>query len=1022
MRKLLLVIALTFSSFFLYAQTFNVKGVVTDAATGETLPGVNVIVKNASKGDVTDFDGNYRIPSVQKGAVLVFSYLGYETKEVIVDKETINVALTESSEKLDEIVVIGYGTQRKKEVTGAVSVVSAEAIADMNPVRVEQAIQGQVAGVNITSTSGAPGAALNIRIRGVSTNGNNAPLILVDGARITNLNAINPSDIESINILKDATAGIYGVQAANGVILITTKSGKKNTDFKYNLHVVGGFMQTTRRLPMLNATEYALLANEAFAANAEPLPFPDVSNLGAGTDWQDAIFQDAYIVTTEASVTKGNEKSNVRLSLGNTSQDGIVGGGKSTFSRTNIRLNYDLDITEKLKLKTSNFSSHVVSRDISRNALGSVLFNAVNMPATTSIRNTDGSLTYAPTTGVGIEVINPVAQVENTFNKTWEDRFSGSYWLTYDVSDHLSVEGRMQFNYGVVRAKSYSPEAFFGAGKVFNTVVDEASLLDSTNNTVVNESKTEYKDYIFDAFVKYERQFGDHDLKALLGMSVSRSQGVFLLNQTGFGANGTTFRDFSVSTADSFQDNLELNNTPRQFFDSRLLSYFARVQYSYKDRYLLSAVIRRDGSSIFGPANKFGYFPSASLGWVISDEPFFGESEIVNLLKFRTSAGIIGNDQIEQAFGFVSLINGEATYVFDDILTFGQAIGNISNPEIRWEKQKTLDIGLEIGLFDKVDITTDFFVRETEDLLVQPQVSGILGTGAPGSGPPFINAGTVQNRGVEFSISYRDNIGDDFNFNVNYNFTTLQNEVLFVGTESGFIPGGSFGVGQEPPSRMEAGFPIGYFFGLQTDGIFQNQAEVNAHATQANAAPGDLRYVDQNGDGVINGDDRVNLGDPFADISMGLNISMNYKNFDFSAYAFASLGNEIVRNYERNQPLTNRTVYYLDRWTGEGTSNTFPRVTTGANSNNLFSDFYVEDGSFLRLQTVQLGYNLGDKTLSKLGLSSARIYLSALNLFTLTKYRGFDPTVTVSEPIGAGIDGGFYPNPKQFLFGVNVNF
>lgn len=976
MRKLLLVLALTFSSMFLYAQTFNIKGVVTDAVTGETLPGVNVIVKDGAKGDVTDFDGNYKIASVPKGAVLVFSYLGYTTKEVVVDKEIINVALEESAEKLDEIVVIGYGTQRKKEVTGAVSVVSAEAIADMNPVRVEQAIQGQVAGVNITSTSGAPGAALNIRIRGISTNGNNAPLILVDGARITNLNAINPSDIESINILKDATAGIYGVQAANGVILITTKSGKKNSDFKYNLHVFGGFMQTTRRLPLLNATEYALLANEAFAANAEPLPFPDVSNLGAGTDWQDAIFQTAYIVNTEASVTKGNEKSNFRLSLGNSSQDGVIGGGKSTFSRTNIRLNYDLDITEKLKLKTSNFSSHVVSRDVARNELGSVLFNAVNMPATTAIRESNGSLSFAPTTGVGIEVVNPVAQVENTFNKTWEDRFSGSYWLTYKAMDHLTVEGRMQFNYGVVRAKSYSPEAFFGAGKVFNTVVDEAALLDNNNTTVVNESKTEFKDYIFDAFVKYEREFEDHDLKALLGMSVSRSQGVFLRNQTGFGANGTTFKDFSIGTSDSSQDNLALNNTPRQFFDSRLLSYFARVQYSYKDRYLLSAVIRRDGSSIFGPANKFGYFPSASLGWVVSDEPFFGESDVVNLLKIRSSAGIIGNDQIQQAFGFVSLINGEATYVFDDILTFGQALGNISNPEIRWEKQKTLDIGVEVGLFDKVDVTADFFVRETEDLLVQPQVSGVLGTSAPGSGPPFINAGTVQNRGVEFSISYKDDIGEDFNFNINYNFTTLENEVLFVGTESGFIPGGSFGVGQEPPSRMEAGFPIGYFFGLQTDGIFQNQTEVDAHATQANAAPGDIRYRDQNGDGVINGDDRVNIGDPIADINMGLNISMNYKNFDFSAYAFASLGGDIVRNYERNQPLTNRTVYYLDRWTGEGTSNTFPRVTTGANSNNLFSDFYVEDGSFLRLQTVQLGYNLGDKVLDKLGLSNARIYMT----------------------------------------------
>jgi TonB-linked SusC/RagA family outer membrane protein len=999
-----------------------VKGVVTDAVTGETLPGVNVIVKNATKGDVTDFDGNYKIAAVPKGAILVFSYLGYETKEVVVDKETINVALQESSEKLDEIVVIGYGTQRKKEVTGAVSVVSAEAIADMNPVRVEQAIQGQVAGVNITSTSGSPGAGLNIRIRGISTNGNNAPLILVDGARITDLNSINPSDIESINILKDATAGIYGVQAANGVILITTKSGRRNSDFKFGFTTFGGFQQTTRRIPLLNATEYALLANEAFAANAEPLPFPNVSNLGGGTDWQDEIFQTAYILNSEFNASKGYENANLRFSIGNSVQNGIVGGGKSTFDRTVARLNFDIQLTEKLKLQSSNSYTYIVSRGIAQNALGSVLFNAVNMPATTPVRNSDGSLAYAPTTGVGIEVINPVAQVENTFNKNWNDRFSGSYWLTYAATDHLSVEGRFQFNYGVSRFKSFSPEVFFGAGKVFNTVVDEASLFDANNNTVINEGKTEFKDYIFDAFVKYERTFGDHDLKALFGMSASREQGVLLSNQTGFGANGSSFRDFSVETADSSQDNLALNQTPRRFFDVRLLSYFARVQYSYKGKYLFSGVVRRDGSSRFGPENKFGYFPSGSLGWLISDEEFFGESDVVNLLKFRTSAGVIGNDRIDNAFGFLSLLNGEATYVFDDLLTFGQSIGNISNPEIRWEKQKTFDVGLEIGLFDKIDITTDYYIRRTEDLLVPPQVSGTLGVSAPGSGPPTINAGTVENKGLEFSITYKDNIGDDFNFNINYNFATLENEVLFVGTESGFLAGGSFGVGQEPPSRMEAGLPIGYFLGLQTNGIFQNQAEVDSHATQANAAPGDLRFVDQNGDGVINNDDRVNIGDPNPDLTMGLNISFEYKNFDLSAYAFASLGNDIVRDYERNQPLTNRSVYFLDRWTGEGTSNTFPRVTTGANSNGLFSDFYVEDGSFMRLQTVQLGYTLGEKVLDKLGLDSARFYVTGMNLLTLTKYRGFDPTTSTGAPIGGGIDNGLYPLPKQYLLGVNLNF
>ena len=510
-------------------------------------------------------------------------------------------------------------------------------------------------------------------------------------------------------------------------------------------------------------------------------------------------------------------------------------------------------------------------------------------------------------------------------------------------------------------------------------------------------------------------------LRHFLGMSVFRSQGVNLRNVLGFGANGTSFSEYSVAGSDRSQDNLALANRSRRFFDSRLLSYFSRLQYSYEGKYLLSAVIRRDGSSNFGPQNKFGFFPTGSVGWIASDESFLEDSSTINFLKFRASYGIIGNDRIA-SFRYLSLVNGEGVYVFNNQLSFGQALGSIANPEIRWEKQKPFDVGVDIGLFDKVDITVDYFNKKTEDLLVQPEVSGILGATAPGSGGPLVNAGTVENEGIEFSINYKETIGEDFKFNLNYNFTTLKNEVLYVGSDTGILQGGSFGVGQDPPSRMEAGFPIGYFYGLQTNGIFQNQAEVDAHATQANANPGDIRFVDQNEDGLINGDDRINIGDPIPSITMGLNLSFDYKSFDFNMYAFASIGNEIVRNYERNQPLTNRSVYFLDRWTGEGTSTTFPRVTTGSTSNTLFSDFYVEDGSFARLQNIQLGYTFSDDSLMGTGIDKLRFYLSASNLVTLTKYKGFDPTTSNGAPIGGGIDQGFYPSPKTFLIGFNVNF
>jgi hypothetical protein len=355
---------------------------------------------------------------------------------------------------------------------------------------------------------------------------------------------------------------------------------------------------------------------------------------------------------------------------------------------------------------------------------------------------------------------------------------------------------------------------------------------------------------------------------------------------------------------------------------------------------------------------------------------------------------------------------------------FGVATGIIANPEIRWEKQKTFDVGFDTRVLNNtVDITVDYYKRRTEDLLVTPQVSGLLGPTAPGAAAPVVNAGIVENSGLEFSIGYTEDFGDNFKFSARYNLTTINNEVISVSDGVDFIPGGGFGIGQDPPSRMEAGKPIGYFRGFKTAGIFQNQEQVdNSPTINDNVQPGDLIFVDINNDGIIDDDDRTDIGNPIPDVTMGLNLSLEYKNFDFIAYAFATLGNEIVRNYERNQPLTNRTVYYLDRWRGAGTSNSFPRVTTGANSNILFSDFYVEDGSFVRLQNVQLGYSLSDDALENMGLSRLRFYVSVQNLFTLTEYQGYDPTTTSGAPIGGGIDNGFYPNPRTFLLGMNLKF
>ncbi|MFV9483690.1 SusC/RagA family TonB-linked outer membrane protein [Christiangramia sp. ASW11-125] len=1006
MRKFTCLLILFLSGFFgAYAQSFSVSGTITDENKMPLL-GVNVIVKNESRGTTTDFDGNYTIQNISSGDVLQFSYLGFQTQEITVnDQQTINVTLQTDSEALNEVVVIGYGTQSRKEITGAVSVVGSETIEDLNPARVEQALQGRVAGVNITSTSGSPGSASTINIRGISTNGDNRPLILVDGNVIEDLSVINPNDIESINVLKDATAGIYGVRAANGVILITTKTGSYNADLQVEFDAYTGVQQTTRRLPALNATEYAVIVNEAYAAAGQNPPYPNYRNLGEGTDYQDEVFTTAPMSDMNLNISGGGDRSKYSFGASYFNQDGIVGGSKSNYDRFTGRVNYNLEIIDNLKLNLSGIYTNSNRKTLAENALGSVLFNAVNMNPNIPVRDADGNFSLAE--GLGNEVVNPLAQINNAFNDTRVDKISGVGGLEYTIWDKLTAKTQFQFNYSEVDGRYFSPEVFYGSGKVFN--VDR-------NN--VTENFEIYRDYTWDNFLTYNDSFGDHNLKWLLGMSVFKTTGD-LASLTGFELPSNEYGSARVSNAAEVVDNYQNGGDT---FDTRLLSYFTRVQYDYQGKYLFSGLIRRDGSTAFGPENKFGWFPSASVGWVISDEDFINDNGALNFLKLRGSYGIIGNDRIP-AFRYASLLNGEGAYVFNDEIIFGKASGALGNPEIKWEKQKTLDIGLDARFFNSsIDVTIDYFKKKTEDLLVIPQVSGILGVAAPGSSAPFVNGGGVENEGLEFSIGYNQVVNDNFKFNVNYNLTALRNEVLYVNSESGFIPGGVFGIGQEPPSRMEPGKPIGYFYGLETNGIFQTQAEVDAAATQANAAPGDIRFVDQNGDGVIDSDDRTDIGDPIPDLTMGANIGFTFKNWDFNAYAFASLGNDIVRNFERNQPNTNRTNAFLGRWTGPGTTDSFPRVTVGATSNNQFSDFFVEDGSYLRLQNVQVGYTLDSDLIANTGVEKFRVYASVNNAFTLTEYSGYDPSASNGAPIGGGIDQGFYPVPRIYMLGINMKF
>lgn len=1013
--KQFFVFALSFFwSISAHAQEITISGQVTDN-NNEPLIGASVVEVGTNNGVTTDFDGNFSISVGGEDSKLSITYLGFLGRTVTVGTQrNFSVSLSEDAASLEEVIVIGYGTQRKKEITGAVSIISSETIEELKPVRIEQALQGQVAGVQITTQSGSPGSRSDIRIRGISTNGDNQPLILVDGNVIEDLSVVNPADIESINVLKDATAGIYGVRAANGVILITTKTGRKATPLSVEYDGYVGFQETTRKLPALNATEYGLLINEAFVANGSPIVYPSVAALGTGTDWQEEVFSKAPVFNQSISLNGGSKKSTYSGGASVLSQDGIVGGDKANFTRYNGRLNFSTEQFDKLTFRGSLLYTGIQRKTLQENGIGSVLYNALNMnPVLPVAGNNFG---YSRAENLPIEVINPLAQIEATFNNSQVHKISGVAGLEYKVVPNLTFKTNYQWNYAEVDNRYYSPIADFGVEGIADKVFDRLDV-----STLVEEEQF-FRDYTFDAFLTYENTFEDaHNLTALLGTSVFRTTGDFY-GFTGQGLPDKPFEDLSIDDAETVFDNYV--NVSNRIFDSRLLSYFTRVQYDYKGKYLFSALLRRDGSTNFGPNNKFGFFPSLSLGWVASDESFLQDSKIFDFLKLRGSYGIIGNDRIG-AFRFESLLSGEGTYVFDNTLFFGTAIGAISNPDIKWEEQVTLDVGVDSRfLGGKLSFEMDYFNRETRDLLLVVQTSGTTGSTAPGSGNPVANAGSVRNSGFELSLGYKQNFGSDFSFGLNYNLTTLDNEVLSVNNGVGYEVGGGFGIGQDPPARMEEGFPIGYFYGYQTQGIFQTQEEADNAPSQialgALARAGDIRFADLNGDGVINTQDKTYIGDPIPDVTMGLNLSFEYKNFDFQSYFFASLGNEIVRNYERNDRFTNRTSYYLNRWTGPGSSNEFPRVTTAATSNLVFSDFYVEDGSFLRAQNMQLGFSLGEDLLEKFKLSKLRVYVSASNVFTLTKYRGYDPTSSNGSPIGSGFDPGFYPTPRTYLLGANI--
>jgi TonB-dependent starch-binding outer membrane protein SusC len=1028
MQKLLFTVLLSLSIWSVSLAQRTVTGKVNDSAAGEALPGVSIIVKGTTIGTTTDATGKYSLSVPENSDILVFSFIGYTTVEETVGSRTeINLSMSEDVTSLEEIVVVGYGTATKKLSTGAMSNVNGEKLTALNPVRIDQALQGQMSGVQISSASGSPGGAMNIRIRGLTTNGNNNPLVIVDGViyPVEGLNALNPADIESINVLKDASAAIYGVQAANGVILITTKKGTRGAKPMVEIGGYYGIQETPKMLGLLNAREYAILKNETFGSGNQPHPFNNV-NLGAGTDWQKEIFQSAPIQSYNVSINGGSDRSSYSIGGSYIDQQGIIGGDKSRYRRYNARLNFTTDFSDKWNLQSVFLYTNEFRKTLPEDGIGSVLYNTINAsPARAVIDPLTNEYSYLEEFS---DILNPMAQIANSWNANYVNKFVGKEEVTYTISDAFEVAARGTYNYGLVDGKTFSPLVYYGSGKPQNSLDDEGNPKTRTItdgfvvplNGSVSEQRASYLDYGFEGFVTFNKAFNEHSVTAVLGTSFfGRRSNV--VGGTGYGVPYNSWDYADLSNAQDQFLATSFSGQDRQ----RIHSIFGRAEYKYQDKYIVTGILRRDGSSIFGANNRFGYFPSGLLAWVASEEDFFNVPG-VSLLKFRGSYGVIGNDKIEP-WAYRARLNGEGVYSFNGQPLIGYAIGRLGNPDLKWETTHQMNVGFDLTfLSDKMSVSADYYIKNTKDLLFQPDVPAIMGGYGAGELPPIINAGDVRNKGFEFIINYKDQIGSDFGFNVSYNFTTIDNEVTSLPEGKDFIPGGAFGVGGVSPSRMQVGYPIGYFFGYKTDGIYQSQQEIDERGvTQSLAEPGDLRFVDVDGNGEINfsdNSDRTMIGSPIADFTMGLNVGMNFKGIDFSTSLYTSIGNEILRNYERQQPLANILDQNIERWTGPGTSNVIPRLTTESNRNAVISDYFIEDGSFLRIKNVQLGYTLPASLMQHLKITRIRLYVAANNLYTFTKYKGFDPDFSSASPNGSGIDYGFYPQPRTYMAGLNLNF
>ena len=930
-------------------------------------------------------------------------------------------------------MVVGYGTQKITKVSGAISTVKAADIEKLKPVRAEEALQGRASGVTVISP-GSPGAKPTVLIRGIPSFSGTDPVVIIDGVpqTLTDFNSINAADIESINVLKDAaTTAIYGVKGGNGVIVVTTKSGRKNQKTEITASSNYGVQEVMNKIGVLNATEYAAIINEGSTVSGGNVIFPDLSKIGVGTNWQNEVFKTAAMQSHNVAVRGGSDKMTYFLSGGYLNQGGIVGGNdKSFFSRGNFTANLNFDLSAKLKLILNTTGVILNSKGVQENSFNSIIGSALNYDPTVSVSNTVPNTVgkYGFSSLLLSEIFNPLTKLDNTFNKNAGNKLYGKFELQYDVIKNLKLSTRFGYTKYDGNAKNFTPLVFYGLNNTNNTMNADGSTVAGEHNSVSHE-KTSNFNYTWESFANYNFKIKeDHSFETVAGFSLARISGNAAgASRQDVSFNSWEFADFTngATGVNSSTNTNAINGYYYQYF-RRNLSFFGRVNYDYQEKYLGSFTARRDGSYAFGIDNKYANFISGSLGWVVTKENFF-HSNFVDYLKIRGSYGSIGNENVDPQFVRISTggpsygnppnSNG---YTFNNVFYAGSTVGSAANDALRWEKQLQLNAGFDINFFKrKFSLSADYFSKEVDGLLFTPSASLYLGT-VP---IPVANIGSTKSSGIDLTLGYNEIIKRVVKLNTSLTFTTSKNEVTATNDDgTARIPGGYYFNGQsQSVTVFEKGQTPGYFYGYKTDGLFQTAADLLKGAPQAGAKPGDIRFADVNGDGIISSADQTKIGDPFPTFTMGWNLNLEYKNFDFNAFTYASVGNDIYRAYERNANYSNKYRAVLARWTGAGSTNDArnPRYSfTDANSNIRVSDRYVEDGSFVKIKNIQLGYTFPASVTKKV-FSKLRIYAQVKNAYTFTKYSGFDPEIA-GGILDTGIDRGAYPQARTYAVGIDI--